>query len=40
MHKLELNDIMEIGSNEFKVTYLEPGKLCELTIIIGMTGYL
>ena len=39
-YQLHLGDILEIGSNEFKVTTYEAGKICELTIVLGMTDYL
>ena len=35
-----MDDVLEIGSNEFRVTTLETGKKCELTIVMGMQSYL
>ena len=38
-HPLKRGEVLEIGSNEFKVTKLEKS-ICELTIIMGMKIYL
>jgi predicted component of type VI protein secretion system len=37
---MKIGDVLEIGSNEFKVTNYQQGKICELTVIMGMRNYL
>ena len=39
-YQMIIGDVLEIGSNEFKVTNYQQGKICELIVIMGMRNYL